>query len=57
MACGAWRIFYRIREHTVMIEEIGKGYSDEALAAPGCEKIIDREAQVAFGLLFPADAD
>jgi len=50
MACGAWRLFFRVDSHTVTIESIGKGYSEESLTSPGCEKIIDREAQIAFGI-------
>lgn len=48
IACGAWRMFYRLEGDLVVIEEIGKGYSDESLQAPGWEKIIHRDAQVAF---------
>lgn len=48
IACGAWRMFFRVEPGRVLVEEIGKGYSDESLTAPGFEKIIDREAQVAF---------
>jgi len=48
IACGAWRIFFRIEGDRVVIDEIGKGYSDESLLAPGYEKILDRDAQIAF---------
>ncbi len=48
IACGAWRMFFRVEANTILIQEIGKGYSDEALQAEGHEKILDRNAQVAF---------
>lgn len=48
MACGPWRMFYRIDEFTVTIDEIQKGYSDESLVKPGHEKIVDRIAQIEF---------
>ena len=48
MACGAWRIFYRLEGDRVVIEEIEKGYSDETLASHPEEAMVDREAQIAF---------
>jgi tRNA (adenine37-N6)-methyltransferase len=48
MACGPWRIFYRVSGLVVYIEEVQKGYSDESLVLAGHEKIIDREAQIEF---------
>jgi len=48
MACGPWRLFFRITGQTVMVESVGKGYSDESLLAAGWEKIADRDAQVEF---------
>lgn len=48
IACGPWRMYYRVVSQTVVIEEIQKGYSDESLVLPGHEKIIDREAQIEF---------
>lgn len=48
IACGAWRMYYRIEGQRVVISDIAKGYNDEVLYAPGREKIIDREAQIAF---------
>jgi tRNA-Thr(GGU) m(6)t(6)A37 methyltransferase TsaA len=48
MACGPWRLYYRINGNIVEIDEIQKGYSDESLALPGHEKIIDRDAQIEF---------
>ena len=48
IACGPWRMYYSVEEQYVKIHEIQKGYSDESLALPGHEKIIDREAQIEF---------
>jgi tRNA (adenine37-N6)-methyltransferase len=48
MACGAWRMYYRIEGATVVIIEVQKGYAEEGLLAPYHEKIIDRDAQLAF---------
>ena len=48
IACGAWRMFYGISGNQVVIESVEKGYSDKSLTEPGFEKIIDREAQIAF---------
>lgn len=48
IACGAWRMYYRIEGDMVVIEEIEKGYSDETLAAHPDEPMVDREAQLAF---------
>ena len=48
MACGPWRMYYRVTGQMVTIEEIQKGYSDESLVLAGHEKIVDREAQIEF---------
>ena len=48
MACGPWRMYYRVAGQMVTIDEIQKGYSDESLVLPGHEKIVDREAQIEF---------
>jgi hypothetical protein len=48
MACGAWRIFFQMDGNLVKVQRIEKGYSDESLVAPGFEKIVDRDAQIAF---------
>ena len=48
IACGPWRMYYRVEGMAVVIEEIQKGYSDESLVLPGHEKIVDREAQIEF---------
>ena len=48
MACGAWRVYYRIEQNAVVIEEIDKGYSDASLATFGLDQIIDGRAQAAF---------
>lgn len=51
LACGPWRLYYRIDGHTVTIEYIDKGFPDEALHGEGFEKIPDRDAQLAFSKL------
>jgi tRNA (adenine37-N6)-methyltransferase len=48
IACGAWRMYFRILDSVVEIVEIEKGYADEGLQAEYSEKIIDRDAQIAF---------
>jgi tRNA-Thr(GGU) m(6)t(6)A37 methyltransferase TsaA len=53
MACGAWRIYFSIQDSTVCVNRIGKGYSNESLIAEGFEKIVDRDAQIAFNALWP----
>lgn len=50
MACGPWRLFFRIAGDRVLIERVGKGYSDEALA--GSDLAPDREAQLEFGAVW-----
>lgn len=52
MACGPWRLFYRLEGLGVVVESVGKGYSDESLVAEGWEKIPDRDAQIAFATNF-----
>jgi tRNA-Thr(GGU) m(6)t(6)A37 methyltransferase TsaA len=56
IACGAWRMFYRIEEDRVVIENIEKGYSDETLASHRDDKMLDREAQIAFAAWKQAEA-
>ncbi len=51
MACGPWRLFFHVREETILIDSVGKGYSDESLQTEGSERIQDRDAQIAFALL------
>ncbi|MDR3690892.1 MAG: tRNA (N6-threonylcarbamoyladenosine(37)-N6)-methyltransferase TrmO [Fimbriimonas sp.] len=51
MACGPWRLFFHLDGSRVVIDRVGKGYSDESLSAPGWEKIPNRDAQVAFSLM------
>jgi tRNA-Thr(GGU) m(6)t(6)A37 methyltransferase TsaA len=48
IACGGWRMYYQVSQDLVQIQEVQKGYSDETLHTPGNEKVIDREAQIAF---------
>ncbi len=47
LACGPWRLFYRLDHDVVRVEEVGQGYSDEALQKADA---VDREAQIAFRL-------
>lgn len=48
LACGPWRMYYRILNLNVILESVDKGYADETLVTPGYEKITDREAQIEF---------
>ncbi len=48
MACGPWRLYFRVEGQIVTIESINKGYADESLVMVGREKITDREAQIEF---------
>lgn len=57
IACGPWRLYYRIEGRVVRVDSISKGYSDESLKTPGWEKIPDREAQIAFALRWPPNED
>ena len=50
IACGAWRMYYRIQGPVVTIEYIAKGYADDSLSDPGRSEIPHREAQIAFAL-------
>jgi hypothetical protein len=48
MACGAWRLYFRIEDKTVVVAEVVKGYSDESLNAEDHAEMVDREAQLSF---------
>ncbi len=50
IACGPWRMFYRLQGAEVMIEEIASGLSEETLCSLG-EASTDRHAHIAFRLL------
>lgn len=50
IACGPWRMFYRLEGDVVLIEEIAGGYADETLEGPGGEKFIGGDAQRAFAI-------
>jgi tRNA-Thr(GGU) m(6)t(6)A37 methyltransferase TsaA len=50
IACGPWRMFFRVQGDQVIVEEIASGYSEEGLTSPGHEAIPDREAHLAFRL-------
>jgi len=51
ISCGPWRMFYRLEEEKVVVEEIASGFSEETLSAPGNENIADRDAHAAFRLV------
>lgn len=51
IACGPWRMFFRLENQKVIIEEVASGFSEETLHAPGSAAIADRDAHVAFRLL------
>ena len=53
MACGAWRLYYEVVERTVRILSVGKGYSDERLAAEYAADITHGDAQRAFAVRWP----
>lgn len=48
MGCGAWRILFSIREHTVLIHQVQPGYPSSLLRSDPNGQIPDHEAQVAF---------
>ncbi|CAN5378875.1 hypothetical protein BH11ARM1_BH11ARM1_18240 [soil metagenome] len=50
MACGPWRMFYRLEGEKIIVEEIASGFSEETLATPTDEEITDRAAHIAFRL-------
>lgn len=50
IACGPWRMFFRVEAETVVVEEVASGYSEESLRDSGQEATLDREAHVAFSL-------
>lgn len=52
MACGPWRLYYRVDGMAVNIDSIAKGYSDETLVSKGYEGITDRDAQIDFAQKF-----
>ena len=48
IACGPWRMYYRLEGNTVVLEEVASGLSEETLSSPGSETIKDRDAHSAF---------
>ncbi|MBS1705193.1 MAG: tRNA (N6-threonylcarbamoyladenosine(37)-N6)-methyltransferase TrmO [Armatimonadetes bacterium] len=48
IACGPWRMRYRIEGQQVLITTVYSGYALDALVAPGFDKISNREALLAF---------
>jgi hypothetical protein len=53
MACGAWRLYYHLEGRTVRILSVGKGYSNERLAAEYAADITHGDAQRAFAVRWP----
>lgn len=53
MACGAWRLYYHLEGRTVRILSVGKGYSNERLAAEYSADITHGDAQRAFAVRWP----
>lgn len=53
MGCGAWRIFFYLKDSEVVISHIAPGYPLKNLCNQGLSKIADREAQLAFIENFP----
>lgn len=48
IACGPWRLFYRVEGPLVIVDSIGSGYSRDNLQEPGYEKIENRDIVIAF---------
>ncbi len=53
IACGPWRMFYRLQEGQVIIEEIASGLSEETLSTPDTT-LPDRRPHIAFRLHWPS---
>ncbi|MEZ0327282.1 MAG: tRNA (N6-threonylcarbamoyladenosine(37)-N6)-methyltransferase TrmO [Fimbriimonas sp.] len=48
IACGPWRMFYRLEADLVVIEEVASGFSEETLSSPSVETFNDRDAHNRF---------
>lgn len=48
MGCGAWRLYFKINNKTVLIERVSPGFPQRLLLEDGYSNVPDREAQVAF---------
>ena len=53
IACGPWRMFFRLAGSRVIVEEVASGFSEETLRAPGGEANSDRDAHEAFRQAWP----
>lgn len=51
IACGPWRMFYRVSRGIVEIEEITSGLSQESLDSPDGKDVADRDVHIAFRLI------
>lgn len=51
IACGPWRMYYRLEGGVVLIEEIASGFSEETLESSVSETSPDHKIHVAFRLL------
>ena len=52
MGCGAWRIFFSVKENIVTVTRIARGYPPRLLLGDGYA-VPDKEAQIAFGEIWP----
>jgi tRNA-Thr(GGU) m(6)t(6)A37 methyltransferase TsaA len=50
IGCGPWRMYYRIQENEIIVEEIASGYSEETFNSARGEVIADRDIHLAFRL-------
>jgi tRNA-Thr(GGU) m(6)t(6)A37 methyltransferase TsaA len=52
IACGPWRMFYRLEDEKVIVTQIASGLSEETLNSPGNQVIADRDTHIAFQARF-----
>jgi len=48
IACGPWRMFYRLQGEEVVIEEVASGLSEDTLNSPDRKPVADRDAHITF---------
>lgn len=48
IGCGAWRVWYRIEQTTVQIEQVVPGFPLKLLCGPHAQEVPDGDAQLAF---------
>ncbi|MDX2065043.1 MAG: tRNA (N6-threonylcarbamoyladenosine(37)-N6)-methyltransferase TrmO [Fimbriimonadaceae bacterium] len=48
IACGPWRLYFRVEGSVVTVESVGAGYSEATLAKWADRPMQDRDAQIAF---------